>query len=146
MDPQTQPKKRILFVCMDNAARSQMAEGLLNEFGGGRFEVRSAGVKPISEVSEDAIAVMQEIGIDISHNKTKSVALFSASVFDFGISVCDMNSEQCPLPAGGKQILRWSFRDPAKATGSHEQEMTAYRDLRDAISAKIAQELLPLLK
>ncbi len=146
MDPQQQPKKRILFVCMDNAARSQMAEGLLNEFGGGKFAVMSAGIKPAQEVSEDAIAVMKEIGIDISHYKMKSVDLFRASVFDFGISVCDMNTEQCPLPAGGKQILRWSFRDPSKATGSHEEELTTYRDLLDAISAKITEELLPLLK
>ncbi len=146
MDPKPQPKKRVLFVCTDNIARSQMSEALLNDFGGGRFEVRSAGIKPAMSVSEDAVAVMQEIGLDISHYKTKSVDLFRASVFDFGISVCDTSSEQCPLPAGGKQALVWSFRDPSRATGTHEEKMTTYRDIRDAISAKITHDLLPLLK
>ena len=145
MDPQ-QPKKRILFVCMDNAGRSQMAEGLLNDFGGGRFEVRSAGIKPAAALNPDAVAVMQEIGIDMSHNKIKSVSLFRASVFDFGVCVCDASSEQCPMPAGGKRILRWSFREPSGLSGTPEQEMTAYRDLRDAISAKISSDLLPLLR
>ena len=139
MEPQT--KKKILFLCTHNAARSQMAEGLLNDFGGGRFEVFSAGTKP-GEVSEEAIIVLKEIGIDISHNRSKHVNVYANDKFDFVISLCDVNSEECPVFPGAN-VIKWNFRDPGKAMGDRVAE---FRTVRDEISAKINQELLPLLQ
>jgi len=140
-----QAKKKVLFLCTHNSARSQMAEALLNDFGGGRFEVCSAGTQP-TDMNQEAVKVMQEIGIDISHNRSKSVTTYANNTFDYVVSVCDINSEQCPVFPGATNTLKWNFRDPAMAVGSDEQKLTAFRTLRDEISAKITQELLPLLQ
>src|SRR5215470_20408611 len=105
-------RKRVLILCTGNSARSQMAEGLLRDIAGDRFELASAGVAP-SQVRPEAIIVMSELGIDISHQRSKSVDESINETFDYVITVCDNANEQCPVfPAQTKRI-HWSFTDPA---------------------------------
>jgi arsenate reductase len=104
--------KRILVLCTGNSARSQMGEGLFRTEGGGDFEVFSAGTKP-SSVRPEAIAVMKEIGIDISGHRSKSVDEFSGQAFDYVVTVCDSARDSCPVFAAGSQRIRWSFQEPA---------------------------------
>src|SRR5208283_5621923 len=123
---------RVLILCTGNSARSQMAEGLLRHDGGGRFEVFSAGTKP-SHVRLEAIAAMQEIGIDISGQRSKSVDQFAGQVFDYVITVCDHARESCPVfPATTKRI-HWSLEDPAAVQGSEEQRLAEFRRIRDQL-------------
>jgi arsenate reductase len=123
---------RVLILCTGNSARSQMAEGLLRHDGGDRFEVYSAGVAPTS-VRQEAIAVMQENGINISHHRSKPVDEFLGQEFDYVITVCDNANEQCPVFPGKTQRLHWSFPDPAATEGSHETRLAAFREIRDQI-------------
>src|SRR6185295_401120 len=109
-------KPRVLIVCTGNAARSQMAEGLLRHDAGDRFEVVSAGVEP-TEVRPLAIKAMNEIGIDISGQRSKSVDTFSGQNFDYVITVCDNANQQCPMFPGKTERIHWSIEDPAEATG-----------------------------
>src|SRR5215831_17532539 len=112
-------KKRVLFLCTGNSARSQMAEGLLRHEGGDRFEVFSAGTKP-SHVRLEAIAVLDEIGIDISGHRSKSVNEFIGQGFDYVITVCDHAKELCPIFPGKTKHLHWSLEDPADVKGPEE--------------------------
>src|ERR1041384_6319246 len=112
-------KKKILIVCTGNSARSQMAEGLLRHEGGDRFEVASAGTKP-TQVRPEAIAVMNEIGIDISQHRSKSVDEFVGQSLDFVITVCNSAKETCPVFPGDVKRLHWPFEDPAAGEGCHE--------------------------
>jgi arsenate reductase (thioredoxin) len=105
-------KKRVLILCTGNSARSQMAEGLLRHDAGGRFDVESAGTKP-SFVRPEAIMVMQELGIDISGHRSKSVKEFEGQRFDYVITVCNSSRESCPVFFGGAQRLHSDFEDPA---------------------------------
>jgi arsenate reductase len=109
-----------------------MAEGLLRHDGGDRFEVYSAGVAPTS-VRQEAIEVMQEIGINISRHRSKPVDEFLGQGFDYVITVCDNANEQCPVFPGKTQRLHWSFPDPAAIEGSHETRLAAFREIRDQI-------------
>ena len=127
-------KKRGLILCTGNSARSQMAEGLLRSEGGDRFEVFSAGTKP-STVRPEAIAVMSEIGIDISSHRSKSVEEFSGMPLDYVITVCDNAKESCPIFRGKSERIHWSFEDPAAVRGSDEERKTAFRKIRDQIHA-----------
>jgi arsenate reductase (thioredoxin) len=132
-------KRRVLFVCVHNSARSQMAEAFLKEEAGNRFEVESAGLEP-GNLNPLAIAAMHEIGIDISANQTTSVAsMIERGVkFDYVITVCDESSaERCPFFPGGAQRLHWSFRDPAALSGTAAEQMAGVREIRDAIRAKV---------
>src|SRR5579872_7397413 len=127
---------RILVVCTGNSARSQMAEGLLRHEGGSDYEVFSAGTKP-SLVRPEAIAVMREIGIDISGHRSKSVNEFAGRELDLVITVCDNAKESCPVFPGGTQRLHWPFEDPAAVVGSTEQRLAAFRSIRDQVRARI---------
>ncbi len=125
-------KKRILVLCTGNSARSQMAEGLLRHDAGDRFHVESAGTKP-SRVRPEAIAVMKELGIDISGQRSKSVDEFRDQSFDYVLTVCDNANESCPIYPGHANRLHHSFEDPAAVDGSEEQRLLAFRVVRDQI-------------
>jgi len=129
-------KKRILFLCTGNSARSQMAEGLLRHEAGERFEVFSAGTHP-SKVRPEAIAVMKEIGIDISGHRSKSVDEFAGPDLDMVITVCDNAKESCPVFPGPTERLHWPFEDPASVEGTEEQRQDAFRRVRDQIHGRI---------
>jgi arsenate reductase len=125
-------KQRILILCTGNSARSQMAEGLLRHDAGDRFEVESAGTKP-GIVRSEAIAVMGELGIDISGHRSKHVDEFAGQDFDFVITVCDNARETCPLFFGKAAKLHHDFEDPAAVSGSEEERLAAFRRVRDQL-------------
>ena len=125
-------KKRVLILCTGNSARSQMAEGLLRHDAGDEFEVESAGTKP-SIVRPEAIAVMKEVGVDISGHRSKSVDEFSDQSFDYVLTVCDNANESCPIYPGHTKRLHHSFEDPAAVTGSEEQRLASFRKVRDQL-------------
>ena len=125
--------KRVLILCTGNSARSQMAEGLLRSSGGNRFEVFSAGTKPGS-VRPEAIAVMAELGIDISTHRSKHVREFEGQHFDYVITVCDNANESCPVFSGETERIHWSFPDPAAVEGSEVERLAAFRRVRDALA------------
>ena len=129
-------KKRVLILCTGNSARSQMAEGLLREIGGGRFEVESAGVIK-SFVRPQAIEAMKEIGIDISGHRSKSVEEFTGQNFDYVITVCDNAKESCPVFPGKTERFHWSFDDPASAEGNEEDILSIFRRVRDEIRERL---------
>ena len=134
-------KQRVLFLCTHNSARSQMAEGLLRHLAGDRFEVYSAGTEA-THVRPLAIRAMAELGIDISGQESKTLDRYLGEPFDAVITVCDQANESCPVFFGAKKRLHWSFPDPSTAIGTEEERFTMYRDVRDAIAGRIAQELL----
>jgi len=130
--------ERVLILCTGNSARSQMAEGLLRHDGRGRFEVESAGTRP-SLVRPEAIAVMHEVGIDISSHRSKSVAEFDGQRFDVVITVCDHANETCPVFPGSPERIHWSFPDPAAVAGDEAARLDAFRRVRDALRVSLAQ-------
>jgi arsenate reductase len=124
---------RVLILCTGNSARSQMAEGILRQEGGDRFEVHSAGTKA-SFVRPEAIQVMQEIGIDISYHRSKSVDEFAGQEFDYVITVCDNAKESCPIFPGKAERIHQSFEDPpAPGVGDDEHRLAIFRRVRDEI-------------
>jgi arsenate reductase len=138
MEAQTN-KTRVLFVCVHNSARSQMAEAFLTALAGDRFEAVSAGLEP-GPLNPLAIEVMKEAGIDISKNAAKSVfdIFRSGALFGFVIAVCDAETAQrCPIFPGITRTLVWSFPDPAAFQGTGEERLAQARVLRDAIRAKV---------
>jgi arsenate reductase (thioredoxin) len=124
--------KRVLILCTANSARSQMAEGLLRHDAGDAFEVESAGTKA-SFVRPEAIAVLQEIDIDISAQRSKSVDEFAGRAFDYVLTVCDNAKESCPIYPGHTNRLHHSFDDPAAVQGSEEDRLRLFRRVRDEI-------------
>ncbi|PJC47550.1 MAG: protein-tyrosine-phosphatase [Candidatus Omnitrophica bacterium CG_4_9_14_0_2_um_filter_42_8] len=124
--------KRVLFICTGNSARSQMAEGFLRHMAGGRFEVFSAGVKPIA-VNPLAIKVMAEIDIDISKHTSKSVMGFIDQNFDYVITVCGNAQKACPVFPGEHEKIHWDLEDPAAAEGSEEEKLDIFRKIRNEI-------------
>jgi arsenate reductase (thioredoxin) len=131
-------KKKVLILCTGNSARSQMAEGLLRHDAGARFEVASAGVAP-NHVRPEAVAVMIEIGIDISTHRSKSVEEFTGQEFDYVITVCDNANEQCPVFPGQTKRIHWSFEDPAAAAGDEAQRLSVFRKVRDEIRERLKE-------
>ena len=131
-------KKRVLILCTGNSARSQMAEGLLREMTGDGMDVDSAGVAP-SQVRNEAIRAMQEIGIDISGHHSKSVDLFVDQQFDYIITVCDNARESCPVFPGTAERIHWSFDDPAAAQGDDQSRLAAFRRVRDEIRSRLKE-------
>ncbi len=127
--------KRVLILCTGNVARSQMAEGLLRHLGGDRFEVSSAGLSP-SYVRPHAIKVMGELGIDISHHRSKSMNEFLDTPFDYVITVCDHASRHCPVFPGPAKRIHWSIADPV-APGGEDAQLEAFRRARDDMRARI---------
>jgi arsenate reductase (thioredoxin) len=125
-------RKRVLILCTGNSARSQMAEGLLRHDAGDRFEVESAGTKP-SKVRPEAIAVMRELGIDISNHRSKSVDEFADQSYDYVLTVCDNAKESCPIFPGHANRMHHSFDDPAAVEGAEDKRLVAFRVVRDEI-------------
>jgi arsenate reductase len=125
-------KKRVLVLCTGNSARSQMAEGLLRHDAGDRFDVESAGLNP-GQVRPEAIAVMEEIGVDISAHRSKHVDEFAGQQFDYVLTVCDNANESCPVLPGQGERLHRSFEDPAALQGSEQQRLAKFRRVRDEI-------------
>ncbi len=134
-------KRRVLFLCTHNSARSQMAEGLLRDLADDRFEAHSAGTEA-TRVRPLAIRAMAELGIDVSGQQSKTLDRYLGEPFDAVVTVCDQAAEACPVFPGAKERRHWSFPDPSKATGAQEDQLAVYRDVRDAIRARIEQELL----
>ena len=130
-------KKRVLILCTGNSARSQMAEGLWNRYGGEDWEAQSAGSSPTGCLHPLAIQVMNEIGIDISSHRSKRVDEMSNRDFDLVVTVCDDARESCAVLPGVKRQLHWPFDDPAAATGNREERLHAFRRVRDEIAASI---------
>ena len=133
---------RVLFLCTHNSARSQIAEGLLRTLGGDRFVAYSAGTEATS-VRPLAIRAMAELGIDIAQQYSKRLDRYLDERFDAVITVCDEANEACPVFFGARRRLHWSFPDPAKVAGTEDQQLEAYRQVRDALRARIEAELLP---
>jgi arsenate reductase len=125
-------KKRVLILCTGNSARSQMAEGLFRQDAGDRFEVESAGTKP-GHVRPEAIAVMKEIGIDISGHRSKHVDEFQDQSFDYVLTVCDNAKESCPVFAGTSKRVHKAFEDPAAFQGPEEERLALFRRVRNEI-------------
>ena len=134
-------KQRVLFICTHNSARSQMAEGLLRHLGNERFEVFSAGTEA-TYVRPMAIQAMAELGIDISHQHSKTLDRYLGEPLDDVITVCDTAAEACPVFPGATRRRHWSFEDPSKATGSEAEQLGVYRQVRDEIRSRIENELL----
>ena len=135
-------KHRVLFLCTHNSARSQIAEGLLRSLGGNRFEVFSAGTEA-TRVRPLAARAMHELGIDISGQESKTLDRYLDQPFDKVITVCDQANESCPVFFGARERLHWSFPDPSQATGTEEEQLATYRQVRDDIRRRIEHELLP---
>ena len=140
MEPEARPKK-VLFLCTHNSARSQMAEGLLRHLAGDRFEAHSAGTEA-TRVRPEAVAVMDEIGVDVSGQESKTLERYLREPFDHVITVCDEANEACPFFPGAKNRLHWSFEDPSRTAGSDEERLEAFRVTRDGIQERIESELL----
>jgi arsenate reductase len=125
-------KERVLILCTGNSARSQMAQGLLEHDAGDRFEVESAGTKP-GRVRPETIAVMKELGIDISGYRSKRVDEFQGQSFDYVLTVCDNAKESCPVFPGDAKRIHNAFEDPAALQGTEETGLTLFRRVRNEI-------------
>jgi len=133
-------KKRILFLCTGNSARSQMAEGFLRHLGDDKFEVFSAGINP-TEVNPLAIKVMNEIGVDISKHRSKSVREFLVQQFDYVITVCDNAKQTCPIFPGKYEKMHWTLEDPVLVQGTEEERLLTFRKVRNQIKENILEFL-----
>lgn len=134
-------KRRVLFLCTHNSARSQMAEGMLRAWAGERYEVHSAGVEA-TEVRPLAIRAMAEIGIDLSRHESKALDRYRGASIDVAVTVCDDAKEACPFFPGAGHQLHWSFPDPAAASGSEEDQLAVYRQVRDQIAERIQTQFV----
>lgn len=133
--------KKVLFVCIHNSARSQMAEKFLNELGGGRFEAESAGLEP-GKLNPFVVKAMADIGYDISGNGTKSVSdmLAAGRQFDHVVAVCDKEAaERCPIFPGCGEKQHWPFGDPSSFKGTDEEKQAFTAGIRDQIKERIEQ-------
>ncbi len=131
-------KSKILFVCIHNSARSQMAEAFINRLGAPALAAESAGLEA-GRLNPLVVAAMREKGIDISANRTKGVdaMLASGRQFDYAITVCDeASAERCPVFPAATRRLHWSFPDPSLLGGTPEERLARTREIRDAIEAK----------
>ena len=145
MSHMNRSKQRILFLCTGNSCRSQMAEGLLRQLAGDRFESLSAGAKPAGFVHPLAIEVMRDIGIDISGQASKSIDDFlppEGEPPDLIISVCDAAAEECPTFPGNVKRLHWPFEDPPHGEETNAEKLIVFRRVRDEIQNAIQQRLL----
>src|SRR5213082_3780626 len=132
-------KKKVLFICVHNSARSQMAAAWLNDICGDHFEAESAGLEP-GELNPLAVQVMDEVGIDISNNKTQAVfdVFKSGQFFPYVITVCDESEAAgCPIFPGVTTRLHWSFPDPSRFSGTIDEKLEQTRNVRDQIEEQI---------
>jgi arsenate reductase (thioredoxin) len=134
-------KARVLFLCTHNSARSQMAEGLLRHLAGDRFEAYSAGTEA-TYVRPLAIRAMDEIGVDISGQESKTLDRYLGEPFDYVITVCDDANEACPFFPGATTCLHWSLPDPSAAKGSEEERLAVFRSVRDQLRDRTHAELV----
>ena len=134
----------VLFVCTHNSARSQMAEGLLKDLAGDGVHVQSAGTVA-SEVRAEAIAVMDEVGVDIHQQFSKSLDGFLNDRVDFVVTVCDQANESCPVFPNAQHRWHWSIEDPSTVEGSKADKLSAYRAARDELIQRIEDDLLPVI-
>lgn len=133
-------KARVLFLCTHNSARSQMAEGMLSYLAGDRFEVQSAGTEA-THVRPLAARAMEEIGVDISGQESKTLDRYLGEPFDYVVTVCDDANEACPAFPGAKERLHWSLPDPSAAWGTEEERLSVFRSVRDRIRGLVEEEL-----
>jgi arsenate reductase (thioredoxin) len=134
-------KARVLFLCTHNSARSQMAEGLLRHLAGDRFEAHSAGTEA-TYIRPLAIRAMEEIGVDISGQESKTLERYLGKPFDYVITVCDDANEACPFFPGATNRLHWSLPDPSAAKGTEEERLEVFRSVRDALRDRVQAELV----
>jgi arsenate reductase len=132
------PPIRVLFVCTGNSARSLMAEALLRQRGGDRFEVHSAGTEP-KGVNPLTLRVLAEAGIDASWARSKSVAEYVGQSFDYVVTVCDQARQTCPVFPGVHESMHWGYEDPAEATGTDDERLAVFRRVFTAMGERIAQ-------
>ena len=135
-------KKRVLFLCAGNSARSHMAEAFLREYGGDRFEPHSAGLEP-KGMHPLTVRVMSEVGIDVSAQKSKGVEVYlGKKLFQHLITVCDDADRNCPtIWPGVSNRMHWSFQDPAAVEGTKQEKLAKFREVRDLIEKKIKEWL-----
>jgi arsenate reductase (thioredoxin) len=134
-------KRKVLFICIHNSARSQMAEAFLHQICGGEFEAHSAGLEP-GKLNPVAVEAMQEAGLDISGHQTKAVSdmVKSGQEFSYVITVCDeASAERCPIFPGATTRLHWSFPDPSSFQGSHDEKLPRTRQVRNMIEQRVIQ-------
>ena len=124
-------KKKVLFICTHNSARSQIAEGFLNALYGDQYEAHSAGVEP-TQINPDVVKVMSEIGIDVSKQHSKSIKAFHGITFDYVVTVCDHAKESCPFFPGEKNLHK-NFEDPSSFKGGEDEILEQFRHVRDEI-------------
>ncbi len=138
MNDAEKSKTKVLFVCVHNTARSQMAEAFLNQLAGERFKAESAGLEP-AELNPLAVEVMREVGIDISNNQAKKVFdLYKQNrLYDYVIPVCEEAAERCPTFPGHATVLRWSLENPESFTGSYQERLAKTRRVRDQARKEI---------
>ena len=131
-------KQRVLFLCTGNSARSQMAEAFLRKYANDQFEVHSAGLEP-KGVNPLTIKVMDEVGIDISRQKSKGIEIYLGKVlFQYLVTVCDDADKNCPTVWPGVNTrMHWSFEDPAKFEGTEEEKLAKFREVRDLMEKRI---------
>ncbi len=134
-------KRRVLFLCTGNSARSQMAEGLVNHLLGDRWEASSAGTQPAGYVHPLALEAMAELGIDISAQRSKSVEEFRDAEFDVVITVCDDAARNCPVWLGKGKKVHLGFPDPAAGTGSDGERLEVFRRVRDGLRQAVTAHL-----
>lgn len=134
-------KQRVLFLCTGNSARSQMAAGLANHFLGDRWKSYSGGTAPAGYVHPLAIEAMVELEIDISAQRSKSADEFRDAKFDLVITVCDQAARSCPLWLGSGQVTHMGFPDPVAATGSEDERLEVFRQVRDDLRQKVFDSL-----
>lgn len=137
--------KKILILCTGNSARSQMAEGLLKQICQSKCEIFSAGTKP-SNVRPEAIKVLQEIGIDISNNRSKSVDEFVNKEIDYVLTVCDNANENCPYFPAKTKLVHHSFADPAAIEGDEDVRLAAFRRVRDEIKKYLENDFVKIVE
>ena len=131
-------KARVLFLCTGNSARSQMAEAFLRKYGGEIFEPYSAGLEP-KGVNPLTIRVLDEVGIDISNQTSKSIEAYLGKLsFQYLVTVCDDADQNCPTGLPGiNERIHWSFEDPARFEGTDEEKLARFREVRDLIEQRI---------
>jgi arsenate reductase len=134
-------KRKVLFLCTGNSARSQMAEGAVNHYLGDEWQAYSAGTRPAGYVHPLAVRAMSELGIDISPHRSKSADEFREVEFDTVVTVCDAAAGNCPLWLGNGRKVHIGFEDPARAIGSDEERLVVFRRVRD----EIRQQMFDLL-
>ena len=137
-------RMRVLFLCVHNSARSQMAEGLLRSMGGGAVDVKSAGLQA-GGLRPEAVAVMHELGLDISAQRSKSIEELADEHFNIVVTTCEEAKEACPFFPGARETLHWDLPDPSAVPGDEPARLAAFREVRDELWAHVA-DLIRLLE